>query len=144
MTASVGGVRSITSLTSHPGWVQTHDFVGCMRAVTVENQDMFSVKAASNLTRHCEMTTYSACESSSPCQNGGQCITEYNSYRCKCSENYIGINCEKGLSRKITSVLVTTHRFFLERDFYLVSIQPALCQPVYYFTCIYYSFSNTE
>ena len=34
--------------------------------------------------------------SSSPCLNGGFCVDQVNSYRCNCSEGYIGTDCETG------------------------------------------------
>ena len=30
-----------------------------------------------------------------PCQNGGKCISLFNSYICECTEDFTGKNCEK-------------------------------------------------
>lgn len=32
-----------------------------------------------------------------PCQNGGQCVDQDNSYQCLCQEGFSGTNCELGL-----------------------------------------------
>ena len=32
-----------------------------------------------------------------PCQNGGQCVDQDNSYKCLCQEGFSGTNCELGL-----------------------------------------------
>ena len=34
---------------------------------------------------------------SSPCQNGGTCVDDINSYTCNCDVGYTGENCEKGI-----------------------------------------------
>ena len=33
---------------------------------------------------------------SSPCQNGGTCLDQINSYSCSCVAGYTGSNCESG------------------------------------------------
>ena len=33
---------------------------------------------------------------SSPCQNGGTCIDDVNSYTCLCAPGYSGVNCNGG------------------------------------------------
>ena len=33
---------------------------------------------------------------SSPCQNGGSCTDQVNSYTCNCADGYDGTNCERG------------------------------------------------
>ena len=33
---------------------------------------------------------------SSPCQNGGTCIDDVNSYTCLCAPGYSGVNCDGG------------------------------------------------
>ena len=33
---------------------------------------------------------------SSPCQNGGTCVDDINSYSCNCDVGYEGTNCETG------------------------------------------------
>ena len=38
--------------------------------------------------------------SSAPCQNGGSCIDQVNSFRCDCSGGYEGTRCEIGMPRK--------------------------------------------
>ena len=35
------------------------------------------------------------CESE-PCQNGGTCDDEVNSYTCECVDGYTGLQCETG------------------------------------------------
>jgi len=36
------------------------------------------------------------CESN-PCQNGGSCTDNVNSYSCACVDGYTGTNCETGI-----------------------------------------------
>ena len=33
---------------------------------------------------------------SSPCQNGGTCIDDVNTYTCLCASGYAGVNCNGG------------------------------------------------
>ena len=61
--------------------------------------DLGTVRAT---TAFCVMCAeIDACESS-PCQNGGTCITKFNSYececgyRCGCAEKLAGTNCQLG------------------------------------------------
>jgi len=52
---------------------------------------------------------------SNPCLNGGTCKQEINIYRCSCSDNYYGLNCESKSSRTI-SVDPVMHRHCYWQD----------------------------
>ena len=39
------------------------------------------------------ITDTNECQSS-PCQNGGTCIDQINSYKCTCTDDWKGTNCE--------------------------------------------------
>ena len=43
--------------------------------------------------RYCEVDI-DECRSF-PCENGGKCVDKVNTYKCICSKDYIGENCEK-------------------------------------------------
>ena len=44
--------------------------------------------------------------SPNPCLNGGTCFDEFSSYRCTCTSDYIGSDCETRLYRGILKVTV--------------------------------------
>ena len=95
---SIGGINTITALLEHPGWVQTHDMVGCMRGIVVDTEELLTRAALAerNVSDHCtEQEEPVACDVR-PCQNGGVCMAVYQSYRCECTDMYMGLNCEKG------------------------------------------------
>ena len=55
------------------------------------------------------------CESN-PCQNGGTCGDEINSYNCSCLAGYSGLDCESGMyisviNLRASSVLSVCHTF---------------------------------
>ena len=106
MHVSVGGASSITPLLEHTGWVETHDFAGCMRQVIVDTVQLFAhdSDSQSNVSDHCTITDQEALCLNNPCLNNGRCMPEHQNYRCYCAENYMGLNCEKGKNSSCMTV----------------------------------------
>ena len=40
---------------------------------------------------------------SNPCNNGGRCVDGVNGYACNCTDGYIGLQCETGVSYALIS-----------------------------------------
>ena len=94
---TVGGVKDFSSLLRHRGRVSTHDFVGCMRNVQLDDMELLTVSSTSEklTTRTCRRAGSSLCAADT-CTNGATCIDEWESYRCHCRSGFAGVRCEKG------------------------------------------------
>ena len=94
---TVGGVKDFSSLLSHRGQVSTHDFVGCMRNIQLDDTELLTVSSTSEklTTRTCRRAGSSLCATDT-CSNGATCIDEWESYRCHCRSGFAGVRCEKG------------------------------------------------
>ncbi|XP_045866540.1 cadherin EGF LAG seven-pass G-type receptor 1 isoform X2 [Meles meles] len=75
--------------------VQNRQFVGCMRNLTVDgrNVDMASF-IANNGTRAGCAAQRNFCEGTW-CQNGGTCVSRWDTYLCECPLRFGGKNCEQ-------------------------------------------------
>ncbi|XP_060044769.1 cadherin EGF LAG seven-pass G-type receptor 1 isoform X2 [Erinaceus europaeus] len=75
--------------------VRNRQFVGCMRNLSVDgkNVDMASF-IANNGTRAGCAAQRNFCEGAG-CQNGGTCVSRWNTYLCECPLRYGGKNCEQ-------------------------------------------------
>ena len=96
---SIGGVRSLDSVLANPGQVTTHDFVGCMRTVFLDNVDLLTFKtrpyAQALVTDQCPRLETSKC-SPDFCGNGGICVDEWDQQRCECPAGYAQPRCMTG------------------------------------------------
>uniref|UniRef100_A0A3B1K3V8 Si:dkey-1m11.6 n=1 Tax=Astyanax mexicanus TaxID=7994 RepID=A0A3B1K3V8_ASTMX len=90
---TVGGVKTIDVILLRSGQVRTHDFVGCMRNMKVNNVllDAFSA-LTSNKILECPRAGVAPC-SVSKCLNGGVCQDLWSDHYCQCAENFTGFNC---------------------------------------------------
>ena len=90
-------MKDFSSLLSHAGSVSSHDFVGCMRSVEVDDRDVMTVTpTAETLTETtCQRSGGSLC-SADTCTNGATCVDEWHSYRCRCLPGFTGEHCDKG------------------------------------------------
>ncbi|XP_028304678.1 cadherin EGF LAG seven-pass G-type receptor 1 isoform X4 [Gouania willdenowi] len=75
--------------------VRNRDFIGCMRNLSIDNRpvDMASYIANNGTTAGCPAKK-NFC-SSDVCQNGGVCVSKWNTYNCDCPTGYGGKNCEQ-------------------------------------------------
>ncbi len=96
---TLGGVRDFSTITSHPGHVTTHDFVGCMRSVLVDRVDLLRTqpRAMANVTDTCPRKDMLGQCSPHTCQNGGVCLNEWAGYRCQCKDGHSGKHCQTGM-----------------------------------------------
>ncbi|RDD44406.1 Protein crumbs [Trichoplax sp. H2] len=69
------------------------NYTGCMRNIKYDNSNLFfnSNGSTSNAAIQQSCTNSSGCQTSS-CANGN-CIAEWNSYRCSCNTGWAGTNC---------------------------------------------------
>ena len=62
--------------------------------IYLEQPMLFTVLIDFYVTRmRCVIADIDEC-APSPCQNGGVCVDQVNSYQCNCATGYIGTNCE--------------------------------------------------
>ncbi|KAF7668280.1 hypothetical protein LDENG_00021540 [Lucifuga dentata] len=75
--------------------VRNRDFVGCMRNFRIDSKaiDMGSFIANNGTTAGCPAKK-NFC-TSELCQNGGVCVSKWNTYSCDCPTGYGGKNCEQ-------------------------------------------------
>ena len=93
----IGGVPTIETVLQYTGQVSTHDFVGCIRKLQVDNIDLFQVDAirAEN-TGVCERTANGVCGDF--CSENSVCFDDWIEARCQCNAGYSGEKCENGKS----------------------------------------------
>ncbi|XP_068611577.1 cadherin EGF LAG seven-pass G-type receptor 1 [Brachionichthys hirsutus] len=75
--------------------VRNRDFVGCMRNLSIDSKpvDMASYIANNGTAAGCPAKT-NFC-TSDVCQNGGVCVSKWNTYSCECPAGYGGKSCEQ-------------------------------------------------
>uniref|UniRef100_A0AAQ5ZGN2 Cadherin EGF LAG seven-pass G-type receptor 1 n=1 Tax=Amphiprion ocellaris TaxID=80972 RepID=A0AAQ5ZGN2_AMPOC len=75
--------------------VRNRDFVGCMRNLSIDSKpiDMASYVANNGTTAGCAAKK-NFC-TNEVCQNGGVCVSRWNTYSCDCPTGYGGKNCEQ-------------------------------------------------
>ncbi|XP_034019490.1 cadherin EGF LAG seven-pass G-type receptor 1 isoform X2 [Thalassophryne amazonica] len=75
--------------------VRNRDFVGCMRNLSIDSKsvDMASYIANNGTTAGCP-AKQNFC-TNNLCQNGGVCVSKWNTYNCDCPTGYGGKNCDQ-------------------------------------------------
>ncbi|XP_074554309.1 cadherin EGF LAG seven-pass G-type receptor 1 isoform X2 [Halichoeres trimaculatus] len=75
--------------------VRNRDFMGCMRNLSIDSKpiDMDSYIANNGTTAGCPAKR-NFCMNE-VCQNGGMCVSKWNTYSCDCPTGYGGKNCEQ-------------------------------------------------
>uniref|UniRef100_A0A4W6E713 Cadherin EGF LAG seven-pass G-type receptor 1a n=1 Tax=Lates calcarifer TaxID=8187 RepID=A0A4W6E713_LATCA len=78
--------------------VRNRDFVGCMRNLSIDSKPI----DMANINTFFGCVTCSGCPAkknfcaNDVCQNGGVCVSKWNTYSCDCPTGYGGKNCEQG------------------------------------------------
>uniref|UniRef100_A0A8D0AXG8 Cadherin EGF LAG seven-pass G-type receptor 1 n=1 Tax=Sander lucioperca TaxID=283035 RepID=A0A8D0AXG8_SANLU len=77
--------------------VRNRDFVGCMRNLSIDSKpiDMASYIANNGTAAGCPAKK-NFC-TNDVCQNGGVCVSKWDTYSCDCPTGYGGKNCEQGM-----------------------------------------------
>ncbi|CRK90013.1 CLUMA_CG003735, isoform A [Clunio marinus] len=75
--------------------IQSQDFVGCISDLEIDYKliDMNSYVADNGTVSGCPEKR-SSCSTNSPCFNGASCHDGWNSFTCKCRDNYTGNVCQ--------------------------------------------------
>nr|AUG84445.1 fat [Platynereis dumerilii] len=92
----VGGVQDLSTILEGNGHVVTHDFVGCVKTMVMNNQNLLSATArtSSGITNSCpRRRAQSACDLS-PCVHG-RCEDTWKGHQCHCKEGYMGPACDQ-------------------------------------------------
>lgn len=76
--------------------IQSHDYVGCISSLEIDYKmiDMNSYVANNGTVTGCPEKR-SSCSTNSPCFNGATCKDGWNTFTCKCRENYTGNVCQE-------------------------------------------------
>lgn len=79
--------------------VQSKDFVGCISELEMDYKmiDMNSYVADNGTLSGCPEKR-SSCSTNSPCFNGASCHDGWNTFTCKCRDNYTGNVCQESIS----------------------------------------------
>ncbi|XP_051534770.1 protocadherin Fat 4 [Myxocyprinus asiaticus] len=104
-----GGVKSIDVILQRQ--IRTHDFVGCMRNILVNNigQDSLKALASQNVLDWCPRADIPPCQTEE-CLNGGVCQDRWSHHHCQCRDHFIGANCAN---------LAKQHVLFLNGEVYI-------------------------
>ena len=63
---------------------------------------------------------------SSPCQNGGTCIDQVNTFECNCGAGFQGDSCEEGKYRKLANIADRKWYIYIYPD--INECDPSPCQ----------------
>ncbi|XP_072333062.1 protocadherin Fat 4-like isoform X2 [Scyliorhinus torazame] len=90
-----GGIKSIDPILLRPDQVKTHDFIGCVKELQLNNVPVKFAEALSsnNILTSCPRLD-SICQDQT-CLNGGVCLDRWSFYLCQCPEGFTGPHCEK-------------------------------------------------
>ncbi|XP_051962624.1 protocadherin Fat 4 isoform X2 [Xyrauchen texanus] len=104
-----GGVKSIGVILLKQ--IRTHDFVGCMRNIQVNNigPDTLKALASQNVLDRCPRADIPPCQTAE-CLNGGVCQDRWSHHHCQCRDHFIGANCAN---------LAEQHVLFLNGEAYI-------------------------
>ncbi|XP_056329349.1 protocadherin Fat 4-like [Danio aesculapii] len=105
-----GGIKSIDAILLRQ--IRTHDFVGCMRNLQVNNIRPDSLKslASHNVLPRCPRTHIPPCEAA-VCLNEGVCQDQWSHHRCQCRDHFTGPSCAMNLAEQ--------HVLFLNGEAYV-------------------------
>ncbi|XP_067306556.1 protocadherin Fat 4 [Pseudorasbora parva] len=105
-----GGVKSIDVILKRQ--IRTHDFVGCMKNVQVNNIGPDSLKslASQNVLDRCPRADIPPCETAE-CLNEGVCQDRWSHHHCQCRDHFTGPDCAMNLAEQ--------HVLFLNGEAYI-------------------------
>nr|XP_055052836.1 protocadherin Fat 4 isoform X1 [Misgurnus anguillicaudatus] len=94
-----GGIKSIDVILQRQ--IRTHDFVGCMRNIQVNNigPDAFKSMTSQNVLDRCPRSDVLPCQTVD-CLNGGVCEDRWFHHHCRCRDLFAGSNCAMNLAEQ--------------------------------------------
>ncbi|KAG7321649.1 hypothetical protein KOW79_014507 [Hemibagrus wyckioides] len=112
---TLGSVKSIDVILLRPYQVRTHNFVGCVRNMKLNDVllDTSKALASHKILETCPRADVAPCISSK-CLNGGVCHDLWSHHYCQCAENFTGPNCDSNVSED--------HGLFLSEGTYIVFV----------------------
>ena len=92
----IGGVDTLRTLTDFQGQINSHDFVGCMRAMQIENSDLLALEpiAQGGVIAGC-VRAPGVCAAQDAC-GAGTCVDNWSQQDCDCPVGKAGDNCQTG------------------------------------------------
>lgn len=94
----LGGVDSLDQLTQRAWQATSADFVGCMRQITIngQNLDIQSAIRSKDVTEGCDRQP-TICDSTT-CGDRGTCVDEWWDSWCHCQNGATGETCDQGMT----------------------------------------------
>jgi hypothetical protein len=94
---TIGGVRDLKMVLEHMHHVETYDFVGCVRNITIDGTDLLaSPPLASHFTTDtCPRSKEGSCKSDT-CGENSKCIDDWGTARCECPPGKMPPDCKSG------------------------------------------------
>ncbi|WAQ98687.1 FAT-like protein [Mya arenaria] len=81
------------------GQVSSHDFIGCMQTVTINDVELLGETSLSDagIERACPRSEAGDVCAGYTCANGGACVSEWTGAVCHCTPGFMGTHCEEAL-----------------------------------------------
>lgn len=93
---TIGGINDINVALQHPGQIESHDFVGCMRQFLINNEDY--LRKTPNKVQGVDKNSCPRQQGQSACAgfvcNNGVCVDEWSTASCRCPPGYQGNHCQ--------------------------------------------------
>ncbi|OWF51064.1 cadherin-related tumor suppressor-like [Mizuhopecten yessoensis] len=118
---SIGGIGDITEITSR-NQIVTHDFIGCIKNFYCNDSDLITRSgylAKVKVKDTCPRSEGKSVCTGIVCSNGGVCVDEWSTARCRCPEKYSGTFCQievKPLGFGANTIVQFTQRESYYRD----------------------------
>ena len=97
---TIGGINDINVPLRHPGQIESHDFVGCMREFKINNEDYLRSKQPIEEqgvdSNSCPRQQGQSACTRIVCHNGGRCVDEWSTASCRCASGFHGNFCQQG------------------------------------------------
>ncbi|XP_064636324.1 cadherin-related tumor suppressor-like [Lineus longissimus] len=95
---TIGGVRNLQMILNHMHQVETYDFVGCIRNITIDGNDLLAATplATNFTTSTCPRSKQGVCKNDT-CGEKGKCKDVWGTARCECPAGKMPPDCKSAI-----------------------------------------------